>query len=41
MGRKFEGGEKMKEEDPLLWIQNMNSIRNRAEQIIMSEMIYC
>ena len=39
---KAEGvTEKMKEENPLLWTQNMNSIRNRAEQIIMSEMIYC
>ncbi len=33
--------EQMKAENQILWVQSMNSIRNRAEEIILSEMIYC
>ncbi|RHU91387.1 TnpV protein [Firmicutes bacterium OM08-11AC] len=25
----------------MLWVQAMNSIRNRAEEIVKHEMIYC
>ena len=32
--------EKMKAEDQMEWVRRMNSIRNRAEEIINSEMIY-
>ena len=32
--------EELKENDQWLWIQKMNSIHNRAEEIIRSEMIY-
>ena len=32
--------EKMKAENPLMWVQYMNSIRNRAEEIILREMIF-
>ena len=33
--------EEMKARDPVRWVQAMNSIRNRAEEIIQAEMIYC
>lgn len=33
--------EKLKANDPMLWVQAMNSIRSRAEEIIRAEMIYC
>lgn len=32
--------ETLKETDPMLWVQRMNSIRNRSEEIILKEMIY-
>ena len=33
--------EKLKANDPMRWVQAMNSIGSRAEEIIQSEMIYC
>lgn len=33
--------EKLKASDPVRWVQAMNSIRSRAEEIIQTEMIYC
>ena len=39
---KAEGvTEAMKAENQMLWVQSMNSIRNRAEEIIKVELIYC
>lgn len=39
---KAEGvTEAMKASNQMLWVQSMNSIRNRAEEIIKHEMIYC
>ena len=32
--------ERMKQHDQMAWVGAMNSIRNRAEEIILSEMIY-
>jgi hypothetical protein len=32
--------EHLKAKQQLCWVQKMNSIRNRAEEIIRSEMIY-
>ncbi len=32
--------EAMKAENQMLWVQSMNSIRSRAEEIIKAEMIY-
>ena len=32
--------EGMKQHDPMAWVGVMNSIRNRAEEIILREMIY-
>ena len=33
--------EELKAKDPMHWVQGMNSIRSRAEEIIQAEMIYC
>ena len=33
--------ETMKADNQMLWVQSINSIRNRAEEIIRQEMIYC
>ena len=33
--------EAMKAENQMLWVQSMNSIRCRAEEIIKTELIYC
>ena len=33
--------EELKAADPVRWVQAMNSIRSRAEEIIQAEMIYC
>ena len=33
--------EAMKASNQMLWVQSMNSIRNRAEEIIKAELIYC
>lgn len=32
--------EELKAKDPMRWVQGMNSIRSRAEEIIKAEMIY-
>lgn len=32
--------EKLKAEDPMAWVQHMNNIRNRAMEIVNSELIY-
>ena len=33
--------EALKASDQMLWVQAMNSIRSRAEEIIKHELIYC
>ena len=33
--------EKLKGENQLTWVQKMNSIQNRVEEIILTELIYC
>ena len=33
--------EELKANDPMRWVQAMNSICSRAEEIIQAEMIYC
>ena len=39
--KKAEGvTESLKAVDPMLWVQRMNNIRNRAEEIIREELIY-
>ena len=38
---KAEGlTEQLKSSDPLLWIQRMNNIRSRAEEIVLNNLIY-
>ncbi len=32
--------EELKSADPMLWVQKMNSIRNRATEIVNAELIY-
>ena len=32
--------ERLKAADPMEWVQRMNSIRNRAEELVLREMIY-
>ena len=32
--------EKLKAEDPMLWVQRMNNIRSRAEEIVNNDLIY-
>ncbi|MCD8149986.1 MAG: TnpV protein [Clostridiales bacterium] len=32
--------EKLKAEDQMLWVQRMENIQNRAEEIIMTELVY-
>ena len=39
--KKAEGvTESLKAADPMAWVQRMNNIRNRAEEIIREELIY-
>ena len=33
--------EQLKEENQMLWVQKINSIRTRAEEIVSEEIIYC
>ena len=33
--------EELKANEPIRWVQAMNSIRSRADEIIQAEMIYC
>ena len=32
--------EALKRQDAMLWVQSMNSIRSRAEEIVLSEIVY-
>ena len=32
--------ESLKARDPMAWVQRMNSIRNRAEEIVKHDLIY-
>ena len=33
--------EELKAHDQMAWVRVMNSIRNRAEEIVRAEIIYC
>ena len=33
--------EALKASDQMEWVRHMNSIRNRAEEIVLSELVYC
>lgn len=33
--------EEFKKEDQMEWVRSMNSIRNRAEEIVLNELVDC
>ena len=33
--------ESLKAADQMEWVRHMNSIRNRAEEVVLSELVYC
>ena len=33
--------EEMKSSDQMGWVRAMNAIRNRAEEVVLSELVYC
>lgn len=40
--KKAEGvTERLKAENQMEWVGRMNSIRSRAEEIVLSELVYC
>ena len=41
MAEREEVAEQLKAQDQLLWVQRMNSIRARVEDIVREEIIYC
>ena len=41
MARREGVTEALKATNQLAWVQKMNNIRNRAEEIILSELVYC
>lgn len=40
MAEKEGINEHLKERNPLAWVRAMNSIRNRAEEIVLTELVY-
>ncbi len=40
MAAKENAMEQLKAENQMLWVQMMNNIRNRAEEVVNSEIIY-
>lgn len=32
--------EQLKEQDQLIWVRSMNNVRNRAEEVVLKELIY-
>ncbi len=41
MARREGVTEALKATNQLAWVQKMNNIQNRAEEIILSELVYC
>lgn len=41
MARKEGVTEQLKAQEQMLWVQRMNNIRERAEEIVRKEIIYC
>ena len=41
MARTAGATEKLKAEDPMKWVGLMNTLKVQAEEVIMSELIYC
>ena len=41
MARQEGVTEQLKAQEQMLWVQRMNSIRARAEEVVREEIIYC
>lgn len=41
MAKTEDVTEQLKAENQMKWVQRMNSIRSRAEEIVLSEIVYC
>ena len=41
MAKREAVTEALKASDQMEWVRHMNSIRNRAEEIVLSELVYC
>ena len=41
MAQREGATEALKAEDQMEWVRRMNSIHNRAEEIVLSELVYC
>ena len=41
MAKRESVTEVLKAADQMAWVRRMNNIQNRAEEIILSELIYC
>lgn len=41
MARQEGVAEQLKAQEQMLWVQRMNNIRARAEEIVLNEIIYC
>lgn len=41
MAKQEKVTEQLKAQEQLLWVQRMNNIRARAEEIVREEIIYC
>ena len=41
MAQKEGVSESLKASDQMLWVQRMNNIRQRAEETVMTELVYC
>ena len=41
MARQEGVTEALKASDQMEWVRRMNSIRSRAEEVVLSELVYC
>ena len=41
MAKQEDVTEELKSADQMEWVRRMNSIRNRAEEVVLSELVYC
>ena len=41
MARREGVTEQLKAAEQMEWVRRMNSIRNRAEEVVLSELVYC
>jgi hypothetical protein len=41
MARQEGVTEELKAADQMVWVRRMNSIRSRAEETVLSELVYC